>query len=1292
MGRDLIAEDYMLKQITASLIYPEDAIGKKFWKQVYAEAYKQYGTTNIPVNTFNKVWIIPDKAVVYENAQAGTAYVIESSLKVMLEQDYLSLEKHTAMSDVIPAKAGIQNKNDINALGSKIVREIIIPELTREVNINKNFAQLRQVYNSLILAAWYKRKIKESILEKIYSDRNKVDGLRYLQENPEAIYQQYLQAFKRGTFNYIKEDYDPESRQNIPRKYFSGGAIFKLKAALKFVQHIKLASTPILHSLILSIAIKAVYVSGLLAPDYAQTSQVEADKAAISKAERTILEKPLIELYKTDISNANKRIANLSGYLFEFSNLLGMDGLKHALWSRAGVPFPDGQRKGDAKTIGFVNAKELSSAGIKWIERDQDGNIIKLCVSGIEKESGNEFTVIYERIVNEGKIEWLREWDKTTKNLEKFYKPNKTKANKKESLQTGYLFDLSPLLSKTSLSLSIWPPNGVVFPNGVIKKSGGIGLLLTKILSIGVKWIEHDASGNIIRIGIFAIQKETGNAAEVVYEPWVEDGVVTDWLTQAEIVEKKAKKLFEVDKSKAFQKEFNPNNYLVEFTPLIGPSYLSHAIWPRLSNNNGIPFPDGIKKRNKAIGLLPDLLTVGVEWIERDMNGKIIKLAVSGVQKNTGIKSTVIYLPWVVAGEVKDWLMEKEMVENDLEQLYKPDISRANKFEFKRDDYLVKLNLILSSSALKLAQWPKSTENGVLFPDSIKKGNSLAIGFESQGLLDCGIKWIKRDEEGRVVRIGISGIIKETGEKVSITYVRWTDGGSIDWITEKEAAKRRLNKLYTPDIRKANKVETSLGYLIKLNILIGQNSLDQGIWPKSGMLFPNGVIKRDDTAIGLGVKMLSVGIKWIQRNPKGEPIKLAITGIKRETNQEVNIIYERWVENDGSIDWIKEKEAQAKRLALLFAPDISKANQIELNPNEYLLCLDILLGENSVNKGLWTNSGILFPNGVIKGRQKTIGLGNRLLTIGIKWVHRDKNGEPDKIAIAGIKRETNEEVEVIYVRKELAVNKFDWVIEVTPDKLIPEAETGIIPLVLILTPLQDLRLKIGRAILASLQGRYDESVALWNEMDALYAQHIEQMAPHAIEVAAWIKLALLKHRQIIKGDFNRWAFVPSREGLGVKTMQQMNSVLTRAKINTGDVHAWHLTHGKPLVNEAWPIADGLLDGVEATELWTLSNAPNDDDVNGRAWFLWQANRVLRQGGVLMLTAPHTQASERMISALERLGFKVANRDEQDISFDFSRVKDPVTNHDKIGKIKEQVQGSSVIFPRKSGHKEEMVLV
>src|SRR5476649_2489451 len=107
MGRDLLIEDYMLKQITASLIYPEDEMGKKFWKRIYEDYQKKFGTTNIRVNTFNKVWIVPEKAVVYENVKAGTAYVIEAKLKVMLEQDYLSLQKHGGQpGDMFPAKRG----------------------------------------------------------------------------------------------------------------------------------------------------------------------------------------------------------------------------------------------------------------------------------------------------------------------------------------------------------------------------------------------------------------------------------------------------------------------------------------------------------------------------------------------------------------------------------------------------------------------------------------------------------------------------------------------------------------------------------------------------------------------------------------------------------------------------------------------------------------------------------------------------------------------------------------------------------------------------------------------------------------------------------------------------------------------------------------------------------------------------------------------------------------------------------------------------------------------------------
>ena len=223
MGRDLLAQDYILKQVTASLIYPESEIGKKFWKMIYEEAGKKFGNTNIPVNTFNKVWIVPDKAVIYENVKMGTAYVVQSSLKVMLERDYLSTTIHGAENHGVGSAPRGRPTQD-NEQTQSVIREIVIPILQKEINEGKNFAQLRQVYNALILAAWYKKKIKDGILNQIYINQNKIAGVN--NDDPEEkqqIYQRYLEAFKKGAYNYIKEEKDPQTLQTMPRKYFSGG-------------------------------------------------------------------------------------------------------------------------------------------------------------------------------------------------------------------------------------------------------------------------------------------------------------------------------------------------------------------------------------------------------------------------------------------------------------------------------------------------------------------------------------------------------------------------------------------------------------------------------------------------------------------------------------------------------------------------------------------------------------------------------------------------------------------------------------------------------------------------------------------------------------------------------------------------------------------------------------------------------------------------------------------------------------------------------------------------------------
>ncbi len=222
MGRDLLAQDYMLKQLTSSMMYPEDAVGQKFWDRVHKMAYQKFGTTDIPMNTFNKIWIVPEKAVIYEHN--NNAVIVESRLKVMLEEDYLALENHQA-----EVKHGqkVEDADVITGASLDVVREVLIPEIEKEINHGQTFAQLRQIYHAVILSDWYKQNLRESFLGQAYVDQNRTGGIESEdKEINQKIYNQYLESFKKGVYDYIREDVDPMTNRTVPRRYFSGGADF----------------------------------------------------------------------------------------------------------------------------------------------------------------------------------------------------------------------------------------------------------------------------------------------------------------------------------------------------------------------------------------------------------------------------------------------------------------------------------------------------------------------------------------------------------------------------------------------------------------------------------------------------------------------------------------------------------------------------------------------------------------------------------------------------------------------------------------------------------------------------------------------------------------------------------------------------------------------------------------------------------------------------------------------------------------------------------------------------------
>ncbi|MCP4653647.1 MAG: hypothetical protein GY858_09765, partial [Candidatus Omnitrophica bacterium] len=86
LGKDMLGQDYVLKQFVSSLTYPESETGKKYWRKIYDRVGAIHESPAI--STYNKVWITPAESVVYEKANAG--FILEASLKVMHQRDYVA--------------------------------------------------------------------------------------------------------------------------------------------------------------------------------------------------------------------------------------------------------------------------------------------------------------------------------------------------------------------------------------------------------------------------------------------------------------------------------------------------------------------------------------------------------------------------------------------------------------------------------------------------------------------------------------------------------------------------------------------------------------------------------------------------------------------------------------------------------------------------------------------------------------------------------------------------------------------------------------------------------------------------------------------------------------------------------------------------------------------------------------------------------------------------------------------------------------------------------------------------
>ena len=216
VGKIFLEADLQLKKDTANFTSPQAPEGKDYWDKLYKKAEELYGSENITIPTLTRPWIVPDEIIIRESSD--NAYIYKATLKVMLEQDYLKDSSTYNFKD--------ERSEALNEYSSQLIRETIIPKLTKEINSSKRYAPLRQVYYSLILAQWFKQKFYgKSGVYSYLIDRHNLNGLTSEASWSKTTYfNAYKTSFQQGEYNIKEPRYTPYG-QTI-RSYMSGGISF----------------------------------------------------------------------------------------------------------------------------------------------------------------------------------------------------------------------------------------------------------------------------------------------------------------------------------------------------------------------------------------------------------------------------------------------------------------------------------------------------------------------------------------------------------------------------------------------------------------------------------------------------------------------------------------------------------------------------------------------------------------------------------------------------------------------------------------------------------------------------------------------------------------------------------------------------------------------------------------------------------------------------------------------------------------------------------------------------------
>jgi hypothetical protein len=223
LGRDMLAQDVVLKHYTATQLHPSTPQGKGFWDRVNALT-----SGSRDFESCFRVWIVPGTVNVREKTVADQGHVtIEKlRLKVLCEEDYETLRRYRE-SKRPGAEVPRHSERDSQVVA--LFKEIILPKIQKEVSSGPRFGVLRQILSVLVVAKWIMQsQLGDALKQAGFIDSN--EPQRYgLNTVDDAVLlsmkRLYLQMFGSGVWQYSITQFDTGSGLVEKRLYVAGGIV-----------------------------------------------------------------------------------------------------------------------------------------------------------------------------------------------------------------------------------------------------------------------------------------------------------------------------------------------------------------------------------------------------------------------------------------------------------------------------------------------------------------------------------------------------------------------------------------------------------------------------------------------------------------------------------------------------------------------------------------------------------------------------------------------------------------------------------------------------------------------------------------------------------------------------------------------------------------------------------------------------------------------------------------------------------------------------------------------------------